>query len=314
MKRRDRILATVGVVLLAILAIAGAVVFRQVDKVARDNLSNATFVREHDVLPSDLGIAYENVTVPSGGLGLAGWWMPAAGPEPGTSGLTVVLVHGLGSNMSKVMRMWGPHLHGLGYGLLSIDLRNHGTSPDTHDGYVSYGNDEADDVAAAVAYLRAHASETGIDPDRIVLYGGSMGAATALEAAARDLPGVIGVLADSSYASLSFQAHLDGDEQGYPSFLVGWVLDRMDALAPAPPTKVRPDRAVQDLPVPLLLAHCDDDVRIEAASFHRLAELAPATSTLWHEPCPAGLSTEHHLDGWMAASYNATVAGFLSGL
>ncbi|MEK6976612.1 MAG: alpha/beta fold hydrolase [Candidatus Thermoplasmatota archaeon] len=312
MQRRTRILAIVAAVLLAVGAVSGAVVFRQVDGIARDNLANRTFVRGHQQLPSEFGIPYENVTVPSGDLALAGWWMPATSPAP--DALTVVLVHGLGSNMSKVVRMWAPHLHGLGYNLLSIDLRNHGASPDTDPPYVTYGNDEADDVAAAVAYVRAHAGETGIDPERIVLYGGSMGGATVLNAAARSLPGVIGVLSDSSFASLSFQAHLDGDEQGYPGFVVGWVLDRMDALAPSPPTKSRPDLAVQGLAISLLLAHCDDDTRIEAASFERLKHLAPTGTTTWNEPCPRGPSTDHHLDGWMAASYNATVAGFLAGL
>ncbi len=314
MTRRTRILA-IAAALLVVLAVAGAVVFGKVDGIARDNLSNRTFVRGHEFVPSDFGIAYENVTIPSGDLALAGWWMPAVGgPGTGSPDLTVVLVHGLGSNMSKMVHIWGPHLHGRGYALLSLDLRNHGASPDTKPPYVTYGDDEADDVAAAVGYLRSHAGELGIDPERIVLYGGSMGGATVLNAGARGLPGVIGVIADSSFASLTFQARLDGDEQGYPGFLVGWVLSRMDALAPSPPTKSRPDHAVQQLEVPLMLAHCDDDARIEAASFRRLAGLAPPTATLWHEPCPVGLSTDHHLDGWMSPSYNATVAGFLAGL
>src|SRR5689334_10406525 len=90
--------------------------------IARDNLSNADFERNHQWLPSDFNISYEDVRIPSGGIELAGWWMPAtdSGTKPGTSDLTVVLVHGLGSNMSKVMRMWAPHLHEAGYALLSI--------------------------------------------------------------------------------------------------------------------------------------------------------------------------------------------------
>ena len=69
---------------------------------------------------------------------------------------------------------------------------------------------------------------------------------------------------------------------------------------------------MQDLAIPLLLAHCDDDVRVEVASFARLVSLAPPGTTTWHGSCPVGLSSDHHLDGWMFASYNATVAGFLA--
>src|SRR2546428_7958069 len=109
--------------------------------------------------------------------------MPAS---PGANAsTTVILVHGLGSTMGRMVRMWAANLHAAGYSLLAFDLRNHGASPDSGNGDVTYGVDEADDVAAAVAYVRAHATALGVDPMRIVLYGGSMGAATVLGAGAR---------------------------------------------------------------------------------------------------------------------------------
>jgi pimeloyl-ACP methyl ester carboxylesterase len=210
--------------------------------------------------------------------------------------------------------MWSANLHGAGYSLLALDLRNHGASPDAANGYVTYGAGEADDVAAAVAFVRLNAASLGVDPDRIVLYGGSMGGATVLNAAARRLPGVVAVLSDSSYASFTFQAHIDGEKKGYPSVLVDLVLDRMDELAPSPPSSSRSDRAVQSMPVPLLLAHCTDDARILYPNFERLAGLAPAGTTTWHEACPTGLSKDHHLDGWVQPGYNQTVLGFLAGV
>jgi pimeloyl-ACP methyl ester carboxylesterase len=216
--------------------------------------------------------------------------------------------------MSKPMRLWAPQLHELGYGVLAVDLRNHGASPDVAGGAVTYGMSEADDVAAAVTYLQDTAATKGIDPERIVLYGGSMGAATVLNTAARGLPGVVGVISDSSYASLSFQAHLDGHKQGYPGFVVDWVLARMDDLAPAPPTRSRPDLALAEMQVPVLLAHCSNDARIAVASYDRLVALAPSGTTTWSHPCPTGLSADHHLDGWMSASYNSTVSAFLGRL
>jgi pimeloyl-ACP methyl ester carboxylesterase len=286
-----------------------------VSGLARDNLTNEGFNRVHERTPGDVGLAHEEVRIPSGDLRLAGWWMHApANATAETAMTTVVLVHGHTSTMGKVVRMWAPNLHAAGYSLLAFDLRNHGASPDGPLGYVTYGADEADDVAAAVAYVRANAATLGVDPDSIVLYGGSMGGATVLNAAARGLPGVIGVLSDSAYASFTFQAHVDGGKKGYPRPVVDVVLDRMDALAPSPPSASRPDLAVQAMEVPVLLAHCSDDARVGRENLDRLVSLAPAGTTTWAAPCPAGLSKDHHLDGWMDPGYNATVLGFLSGL
>jgi pimeloyl-ACP methyl ester carboxylesterase len=286
---------------------------------ARDNLTNEGFNRSHERMPAEVGLSFEDVLIPSktpdGPITLRGWWMPArpdAAPENAST--TIVLVHGLSSTMGKMVRMWAPNLHAAGYSLLAFDLRNHGASPDVGNGDVTYGAAEAQDVAAAVRFVREHASDRGVDPDRIVLYGGSMGGATVLHAEGSNLQGVLAAIADSAYASFTFQAHIDGEKKGYPRVLVDLVLDRMDQLAPEPPSSSRPDLAVARFPVPLMLAHCSDDARIQPENFDRLASLAPPGTTTWKQPCPVGLSKDHHLDGWMDAGYNATVLRFLDGL
>lgn len=306
MANRARV-ATLLVALLALVALGAAQ--QRLDAIALDNLSNRTFVRAHQWTPDDFGIPYDDVQVPSDSLALAGWWMPAPpGPHAAT---TVILVHGYSSNMSKVMRMWAPNLHAAGYSLLAIDLRNHGLSPDA-GGRVTYGVDEARDVLAAMAWVQAHAGGLGVDPGRIVLYGGSMGAASVLDAAGQAPPGLLAVIADSSFASFGFEAHVDGKDKGYPRAVVDWVVARMDDLAPAPPTHSRPDQALARLRVPVLLAQCADDVNITPPNFERLKAVAPPSTETWSAPCPRGLSAEHHLDGWMDPGYNATVLGFLA--
>lgn len=298
---------------LAALLVPVGVADSYITGLARDNLTNEGFNRTHERMPADVGIPYEPVRIPSDGLHLAGWWMPA---DPGAANATtaIVLVHGHTSTMGKMVRMWAPSLHAAGYSLLAFDLRNHGASPDVGGGLVTFGADEADDVAAAVRFVQDNAAELEVDPDRVVLYGGSMGGASVLNAGGRGLPGVIGVISDSSYASFTFQAHVDGEKKGYPRLVVDLVLDRMDELAPSPPSSSRPDLAVEALPVPLLLAHCADDARVPGLNFDRLRSLAPAGTTAWEEPCPVGLSKDHHLDGWMDPAYNATVLRFLDGL
>ena len=76
----------------------------------------------------------------------------------------------------------------------------------------------------------------------------------------------------------------------------------------------RPEDVLPDLAIPLLLAHCSDDENLTPPNFERLRPLAPTGTTTWSEPCPEGLSKEHHLDGWMSPSYNQTVRAFLSAL
>lgn len=304
-----RVLAWSFVVLVVLAGVADS----YVAGLARDNLTNEGFNRGHEKTPADVGLRYDNVTIPSGGLRLKGWWMPASEGSANAS-TTVILVHGHSSTMGKVVRMWAPNLHGAGYSLLAFDLRNHGASPDAGGGLVTYGAKEADDVAAAVAYVQGNAEALGVDPDRIVLYGGSMGGATVLNAAGRGLPGVVAVLSDSAYASFTFQAHVDGEKKGHPRLVVDLVLERMDSLAPAPPSSSRPDLALADLEIPVLLAHCSDDARVTRPNFDRLVGLAPPGTLTWTAPCPVGLSKDHHLDGWMDAGYNATVLRFLDGV
>jgi len=311
----------------AALLLAGGWADAFVQQLAHDNLSNATFPRTHERTPWQVGIAAQNVTIPSDGLALAGWWMPAP-PGSANASITVVLVHGVSSQMGKPVRMWAPMLHAAGYSLLAFDLRNHGASPDAHGGLVTYGVDESRDVLAAVGWVQDHAADLGIDPDRVVLYGMSMGAASVLIAAGTDPPGVVRVIADSSYAGFDFQAKVDGHRKGYPAWLVGLVVQRMDELAPSPPSAARPDEAVSRMDVPLLLATCSNDLRVTAPNFERLHEAArhnlarlappgpPNTEDIatWDEPCPTGLSADHHVDGAWQPGYNATVLAFLDGI
>lgn len=279
-----------------------------VDGIARSNLSNAAFWRAHLETPADYGIPYEPMDISSDGLRLSAWWMPGPPGHPNAT-TAVVLVPGLGSNMSKVVRQWAPNLHAAGYSLLSLDLRNHGASADGPDGYVSYGDLESRDIVAGAAALRDQAPGLGIDPDRIVLYGESMAASSALMAARPT--GAAAVIADSSFASFPFEARLDGAAQGYPGFVIGWVLARMDALSPGTPTRVRASDALADLDIPVLLAHCSNDEKVSVRNLDELRRSVTGRASVWVQECPLGPSETHHVDGWAQPGYNQTVLQFL---
>src|SRR6185295_6163583 len=137
--------------------------------------------------PASFQLASEDVEFKAkDGVTLSGWWGPAQSPKG-----TVVLVHGL--NRSRI-EMVGkvPFLHEQGWNALLFDLRFHGKS----GGKMStLGFFEKDDVHAAVALARERS------PGPVVLWGVSVGGATAMFAAAEDQQ-VAGVVCDSTFRSL----------------------------------------------------------------------------------------------------------------
>jgi pimeloyl-ACP methyl ester carboxylesterase len=137
--------------------------------------------------PKSFDLPFEEVTFNApDGVPLKGWWVPA----PEAHG-TVVLVHGLNRSRIEMVKKV-PFLHKQGWNALLFDLRHHGAS----GGDVSsFGFFEKQDVHAATAFARTRAQGP------VVLWGVSLGAASATLAAAED-PGVAALVCDSSYRSL----------------------------------------------------------------------------------------------------------------
>jgi pimeloyl-ACP methyl ester carboxylesterase len=117
---------------------------------------------------------YDNITFTSGGLKVCGWFIPAK-TDPSLSENSVdapplvIIVHGWGSNRTRVLRYVEP-LYNEGYALLLFDARAHGDS----DPYPTpSGLMFRDDVIAALDYAQ---TRTDIDPDRIAIFAYSLGA------------------------------------------------------------------------------------------------------------------------------------------
>jgi hypothetical protein len=122
--------------------------------------------------PASFQLPYEDVSFNAAdGVTLKGWWVPASEPRG-----TVILVHGLNRSRLEMVRKV-PFVHKQGWNALLFDLRHHG---DSGGDVSSFGFFEKGDVHAAIALAR------GRSPGPVVLWGVSLGAASATPAAAED--------------------------------------------------------------------------------------------------------------------------------
>ncbi|MBI2956947.1 MAG: alpha/beta fold hydrolase [Acidobacteria bacterium] len=111
---------------------------------------------------------------------------------PGSRGAPVILLcHGYRSSRAEVLTL-ATSLQQHRYNVLAFNLSGHGESPNR---YTTLGYRESDEVLAALQMLSERAD---VDPNRIGLWGHSLGAYAALSAAPR-VPGVKALALDSVY-------------------------------------------------------------------------------------------------------------------
>lgn len=201
--------------------------------------------------PADVGLAHEDVDITTAdGVRLHGWWLPAQGAARGS----VLHLHGNAANVSNHLPLvaWLPPA---GFNVLMVDYRGFGASQGTPT-----PDSVVEDGLAALRYLRARADT---DPARLIVFGQSIGGATALRMLARDAEGVRLAIIDSAFASYRGIAR---------DAAIGSIV-----LAPlAPLTGVLPDAAsdpvtaVAQLRLPLLFVHGTADQVIPPKHSDRL--------------------------------------------
>ncbi len=165
-----------------------------------------------------------------------------------------ILLHGYRGNSERDLSGGVSRCHTLERSALIIDLRASGSS----DGSViTFGINESRDCLAWIDYIIHN-----IDKDaKIILTGVSMGAATVMITAAKELPkNVIGVLADCGYTSakdiikkIMREMHLPADFL-YPfARLGGKLFGRFDV------DETSPIEAMKNAKVPVIFIHGDND-------------------------------------------------------
>jgi pimeloyl-ACP methyl ester carboxylesterase len=136
--------------------------------------------------PTTIGLDFGDVHIDTDdGERLHGWFVPGDGDK------VVLFLHGNAGNIShrlESIRIF----HELGLSVLAVDYRGYGQSSGNMSEQGSYV-----DARAAFRYLR---DARGFDPQRIILFGRSLGSAIAIELATHVRPGAL--IAESCYTSI----------------------------------------------------------------------------------------------------------------
>lgn len=231
---------------------------------------------------ADLGIRYRDVAVPTQ-LGPApAWHFPVAvgeAGEPVPNRRWVIQVHGRAVRRAEALRAVEP-FRAEGWDSLLISYRNDGDAPRSPDFRYALGDREWRDVDAAMRFAIEHGAA------EIVLMGWSMGGATVLQALTRSprRGAIVGVALESPVVdwivTLDFQAAARRLPRlvrfgVFTLFREGWGrlftglaepldFERLDFVARA-----------NELDVPVLLLHSDDDGFVPADASRALALTRP---------------------------------------
>ncbi|HEV3462951.1 MAG TPA: alpha/beta hydrolase [Actinomycetota bacterium] len=165
------------------------------------------------VLPGAEDVSFETAD----GLRLQGWFVPGAvGEGDSRPGPAVLVCNGNGGDRSMRAAL-AVALSRMGLAVLLFDYRGYGGNPGspTEEGLAA-------DARAAVAYL---AGRPEVDPERVVYFGESLGAAVALRLATERPPAAL--VLRSPFASLA-----EVGQRHYPVLPVSLLLrDRYDSAA-----------------------------------------------------------------------------------
>lgn len=228
--------------------------------------------------PNELHLPWQTVLIGSPAGPCPAWFFPS------DSSTWVIQVHGRGTTRAECLRAV-PVFHALGLPTLVVSYRNDGEAPRSRGGAYGLGAAEWRDVDAAIAYALRHGAE------RVLLMGWSMGGAVALQTAVSSgrRSSIAGLILESPVvdwrAVLRYQAREVGVRAPLPDLAMralSWPLtarlsgaeeaipfDRLDMVARA-----------DELSVPMLVLHSDDDGFVPADASHALAEARPDLVTM----------------------------------
>jgi fermentation-respiration switch protein FrsA (DUF1100 family) len=229
------------------------------------------FFQPHNVIvatPGQYGVDYQPVEFKAqDGTGLFAWFLPARG-EPTA---TVLYLHGNGQNISTHFAnvAWMP---AAGFNVLAMDYRGYGGS----EGKPTLSGVQMDIDAA----MRVLLERPDVDPERIVVFGQSLGGALAIHYVAHSAyrRNVRAVIADSPFSDYRKVAR-----EKMADLFITWPFQWLPAFTVN--NDYSPQASVAALsPIPLLLIHGEQDLIVPPHHSRLLFESAQEPKALWSIP------------------------------
>jgi len=245
-----------------------------------------------DLIPSDLGLRYEEVAFKStDGVKLSGWFLPSNKTKS-----AIIVMHGYPADKANLLGI--AEFLAKDFNVFLFDFRSFGKSEGT---YTTAGYLERKDLLGAINYMEKDKNIT-----KIGLYGFSLGGAVALMT---NHPNIKSIVTDSSYSKLSHMV-----EYMYRIFFVlKYPLAYLTKLHGMVFLGINLDDAspvdnIQNIKVPILLIHAEKDSQIPVSEAY-LLQNANKKAELWIvENADHGMS--HSIN---PEKYEKKVVGFFEG-
>jgi uncharacterized protein len=249
--------------------------------------------------PVDAGLPQETVMLKThDGLLLSSWLVA----QPKRAQGTVLYLHGVGDCKTAGVPL-AKLFHDHGYNVFLYDSRRHG---DSEGAYCTYGYYEKFDVSTAINYLH---TRLGKKLGAVAVFGTSMGAAIAIQAAAIDTR-IKGVIAEASFTDLrTISVDYQRRIIKLPwHFLRNVAMAKSQKFAKFKARDVSPLEDVARLRIPILFIHGTSDSFIDFDYSKMLYHKAREPRELFLVP------GANHTDVWEVAgrSYETKVLGFLT--
>ncbi len=234
--------------------------------------------------PEQLGLPYEDFrfTAADGESQLSAWFIPAEQPRG-----TIIYLHGVADNKMSGLPLANVFHRG-GFNVLLYDARAHGESGGRH---CTYGYHEKYDLQKAIDEIQRIGRDRKIVIGNIGVFGTSMGAAVALQAAGIE-PRIRAIVAEASFATLR-QITVDYQKRlmRLPwHFLRNIAMKRSEIIAGFKHREVSPLAAVSRITVPIFFIHGIEDKFIKYQYTQELFIAANEPKRVWF------IASAHHSD------------------
>jgi uncharacterized protein len=209
-------------------------------------------------------------------------WLVSSQSKPALA--TVIFFHGQAGNISNVSSI-GESLAALGFDVLLFDYRGYGKS----EGEIADERDLYADADAAFDYV---VNQRGTPPERVVLYGHSLGTAAVVDLASRRRCGAI--ILESGFSSASDMA----------SIRLPWLPQWLHAFGK---NRFESAKKLASVFCPVLVAHGEPDNVVPTSEGRELYAAA-------HEPKKLIIlpGAHHNVFGYGGEEYFGEIAKFIS--